>query len=107
MAVKSDREIKKIIKEYTNKLLRAGIPVEKIVLFGSYALNKANEDSDIDIAVVVKKMENDRFTIRLKLMKYCRDFEEVIEPHPFLSDEFNDDNPFASEIIRNGVVIYS
>ncbi len=107
MAVKSDKEIKRIIKEYTNKLLRAGIPVEKVVLFGSYALNKANEDSDIDIAVVVKEMKNDRFTIRLKLMKYCRGFEEVIEPHPFLSDEFNEENPFASEIIKNGVVVYS
>lgn len=40
-------------------------------------------------------------------MKYCRNFDEVIEPHPFWSKEFNKQNPFASGIIENGITVYS
>ena len=72
MAVKTDKEIKKVVKEYTNLLLKAGLPIEKVVLFGSYALRRANEYSDIDLAIVFKELKEDRFTTRLKLMKFCR-----------------------------------
>jgi len=40
-------------------------------------------------------------------MKYCRDFDEVIEPHPFWVKEFNKQNPFASEIMNEGIIVYS
>ncbi len=107
MAVKSNRQINKVIKEYTKLLLDADYPIEKIILFGSYATGKAKTDSDIDLAVILKEITEDRFSTRLKLMKYCRGFDEVIEPHPFWVKEFNKQNPFASEIIENGVVVYS
>ncbi len=107
MAVKSNRQINKVIKEYTKLLLDAGFPIEKIILFGSYASRKATTDSDIDLAVILKEIAEDRFSIRLKLMKYCRDFDEVIEPHPFWVKEFNKQNPFASEIMNEGIIVYS
>lgn len=107
MAVKSNRQINIIIKRYTKLLLDAGYPIDKIILFGSYAKRKAKTDSDIDLAIILKEFAEDRFTVRLKLMKYCRGFDEVIEPHPFWVKEFNKQNPFASEIIENGVVVYS
>jgi len=107
MAVRTNREIKKIAKDYALLLVKAGLPIEKIILFGSYAIKKANENSDIDLAVVLKEIKDDKFTTRLKLMKYCRNFSDVIEPHPFLFSEFTDADPFASEIIKNGIVVYS
>jgi len=107
MAVKSNKEIKIIIRKYTKLLLDAGFPIEKIVLFGSYAIRKAKADSDIDLAVVLREITEDRFSTRLKLMKYCRNFDEVIEPHPFRVEEFNEHNPFASEIIETGITFYS
>ena len=33
-------------------------------------------------------------------------FDEVIEPHPFLNKEFNQQNPFVSEIIKEGIEVY-
>ncbi len=107
MAVKTDKHIKQIIAKYALQLRNAGIPVEKIILFGSYARNMAREDSDIDLAIVLKEIEEDRFAARLKLMKYCRIFDDVIEPHPFLNEEFNMQNPFAAEIMKDGITIYS
>jgi hypothetical protein len=35
-------------------------------------------------------------------MKIARDIDIDIEPHPFLIDEFNEDNPIAAEILRTG-----
>ena len=107
MAIKTDKDIKQIITEYALQLRNAGIPVEKIILFGSYARNMAKENSDIDLAVVLKEIEEDRFTTRLKLMKYCRNFDDVIEPHPFSNEDFNMQNPFAAEIMKDGITLYS
>lgn len=56
MVVKSNRQINRIIKEYTKLLLDAGFPIEKIILFGSDVIRKAKKDSDIDLAVVLKRI---------------------------------------------------
>ena len=88
-------------------LLNNGLPVEKVVLFGSHSKNRSNNDSDLDIAVVLKNYAKDRFSTRIELMKYCRNFDIIIEPHPFLSSEFNDEDPFSANIIKEGIEIYS
>jgi len=105
MAVRSIEEIKDIVKRYYSILIQEGYPVEKILLFGSYAGNKQHESSDIDLAVVLRKFSKDRFDTRLELMKFARDFEEVIEPHPFLLSEFDEPDPFIYEILRTGELI--
>ena len=107
MAVRTIEEIKDIIKKYYKILLQEGYPVEKILLFGSFARNKQSENSDIDLAIVLSKFSKDRINTRLELMKFTREFEEVIEPHPFLSSEFDESDPFVSEILRTGETVYS
>ena len=106
MAVRTTEEVTKIVHEYYKILLAAGLPVEKIILFGSFSSGVQTEYSDIDIAVVLREYIIDKFNTRLELMKYTREFDEVIEPHPFLTSEFDDPNPFASEILESGVEIY-
>ena len=70
---KSDRE-KKVIKEYTKLLLKAGLPTQKFILFCSFAQRKANDNNDIDLAVVLKELKENRFTTRLQLMKFCFEY---------------------------------
>jgi predicted nucleotidyltransferase len=106
MAVKSIEYASKVALEYNKLLLKAGLPVEKIILFGSYSRKEQNELSDIDIAVVLKEYRTDRFDTRLELMKYAREFEDIIEPHPFLANEFDETEPFVSEILQSGINIY-
>lgn len=105
MAIRTTEEIKQIVKEYYQILLQSGIPVEKIFLFGSYARNEQSKYSDVDVAVVLRKYLGDRFNTRLKLMRYAREFDEIIEPHPFLLSEFDPTNPFAKEILQTGEVL--
>ncbi|MFZ0456277.1 MAG: nucleotidyltransferase domain-containing protein [Ignavibacteriaceae bacterium] len=107
MALKPTEEIREIVERYYRILLSEGFPLEKIYLFGSYSGNKQNENSDIDLAVVLRKFSKDRFNTRLELMKYSRQFKEVIEPHPFLLSEFNKSDPFVSEILDTGIEVFS
>lgn len=107
MAFRTTKEIKEIVKRYYTILLNEGYPVEKILLFGSYAQGRQNESSDIDIAIVLRNFSKDKFNTRLELMKYTHGFDEVIEPHPFLSSEFDESDPFVSEILKTGEILYS
>jgi predicted nucleotidyltransferase len=88
-------------------LIDKGMPVTKIFLFGSYSRNEENNESDIDLAVVLKSYNIDRFTTRLELMKYSRNFDMIIEPHPFLDSDFNETNAFSGNIIKEGIEIYT
>ena len=107
MAIRTTEEVKKIVREYFTLLMKVGLPLEKVILFGSFSRGEQTEYSDIDIAVVLKEYAVDKFNTRLELMKYSREFDDVIEPHPFLSTDFNDSNPFAAEILKSVVKIYS
>ncbi|MDP3149417.1 MAG: nucleotidyltransferase domain-containing protein [Ignavibacteria bacterium] len=105
MALRTTKEISEIVRRYRAILLEAGFPLERIILFGSFARNKQKVYSDIDVAVVLKNYSSDRFIARLELMKYYREFEEVIEPHPFLTTEFDKSDPLVCDILENGIEV--
>jgi predicted nucleotidyltransferase len=84
-------------------LLKKYIPLEKIYLYGSYAKNTNRTDSDIDVAIVVNKIEGDYFTIQPLLWKLRRQIDDRIEP--ILIEKDNDISGFLVEIQRNGIEI--
>lgn len=92
-----------IAKKYVRKV-RGQYIVKNAVLFGSYANGTNNEDSDIDIALVMDKVP-DVIDTQIELMKMRRDIDLRIEPHPFRVEDFNIDDPIVSEIMNNGVKI--
>jgi predicted nucleotidyltransferase len=49
---KTRRQITALIRRYVAALEARGIPVERVLLFGSYATGQPGEGSDIDIAVI-------------------------------------------------------
>ncbi len=94
----------KIAQDYVNFLTSHHYyKVKKAFLFGSYAKNQFNDDSDIDIALV---LEGYKDTIKelSNLMRLRRNFDLRIEPHPITKKDFENDNPFNKEI-KNGLKI--
>jgi len=77
---------------------------ERIILFGSYAKGNYNNESDIDVAVILKDFDN-IFDMQFELMKIRRKIDSRIEPHPFRLKDFEVSNPLVSEIIKHGNVI--
>lgn len=94
--------VKKIVNEYLNNLEENNIHFEKAYLFGSFAKNKADENSDIDIALIFRKV-NKKYELLLELMKLRRNIDLRIEPHPIALKDFNDNSFFANEILKYGV----
>lgn len=90
-----------IVSRYIEHLRQNKFQVQKAYLFGSYANGRNNEDSDIDLAIVMNKLSNS-FTTQVELMKISRKFDTRIEPHPFEEADFNT-NPFAKEILAKGI----
>lgn len=90
-----EKYLKSIPKEFNLK---------KAFLFGSFARGNQNEDSDIDIALIIGNMDN-FFLAQIQLMKLRRKIDLRIEPHPIKENNFNESNPFASEILRTGIEI--
>lgn len=90
-----------IVRQYIANLKNAGIPISKAYLFGSYARNQANENSDIDVLLVsdVFDTEDDAILSRPWSPKYRSDFR--IEPVAMGLKRFKtDDNSIILEVVR-------
>jgi predicted nucleotidyltransferase len=95
-----------IIKYCLSSLRKYKIFVEKAYLFGSYAKKKYDQNSDIDLALILKSLPDDKkFDTQVQLLLIASEFDTRIEPHPFSSKDFNYSNPFASEILKTGFEI--
>ena len=84
------------------EMIPLSMEMKKAYLFGSYAKGNEHIDSDIDIAIVVGKMD-DFFSTQMQLMRLRRKIDLRIEPHPILEVDFNNQNPFAYEIQKTGI----
>ncbi len=103
--VESRDEIRRIIKRYIRAIAKNNIKIHKVFLFGSYAQGTARDDSDIDIAVVSGDFSGDRFSDRRVIVPLRRKIDRRLEPIPFRTENFKEDDPMALEILRNGIEI--
>jgi uncharacterized protein len=95
-------EVIKKLKEY-KKLLSKVMLFDQMFLFGSYAKGSNSEDSDIDVAIVVEKIEGDYFSTRPLLWKIRREVDDRIEP--VILEKNHDESGFLKEILKNGIQI--
>lgn len=101
-AGKNKQLIYQEVARYISLLQTQNISVLNAYLFGSYAKGKADEWSDIDLAIVTDRFIGDSFDFRFMLTKLARSIDPDIEPHPYLASEFNQTNPMAAEILKSG-----
>ncbi|MCX7781756.1 MAG: nucleotidyltransferase domain-containing protein [Negativicutes bacterium] len=47
-----EKQVEIVVKEYLRTLQNNKITVERAILYGSQAANTADQDSDIDVAIV-------------------------------------------------------
>ncbi|RPH33638.1 MAG: nucleotidyltransferase domain-containing protein [Bacteroidales bacterium] len=90
----------KIAQRYAG-VVKANYNDIRIILFGSYAKGNYHQDSDIDIAIVLKDYNN-LIDIQLELMRLRRQIDSRIEPHPFRERDFELSNPIVYEILKYG-----
>ena len=97
-------QIDQAIKEFLINVSKK-IPIDKAILFGSYAKGTNNDNSDIDVAVIVDEITGDFLEETQGLYKIRRKIDLSIEP--VLLEIKNDNSRFLEEIIATGEVLYT
>lgn len=101
------KEIDLIIKRYLQTLKDNGINVSQIILYGSYARNKAKQDSDIDLAVISPDFGRDYIGEAVKLKLLTIDVDPDISPRPYSVTELEQSGEgtfLYDEIVSRGIV---
>ncbi len=90
-----------IVRNYIINLNNGGVAIQKAYLFGSYARNEANENSDIDVLLISDLFDTDDDEILAKPWspKFRNDFR--IEPIAIGTKQFqNNDSSIILELVR-------
>lgn len=96
------------ISEKINRFVETVIPEynpEKIVLYGSYAKGTNNENSDIDIAIIVDEIKGSFLEKEARLYKIRRSIDANIEP--ILIEKNTDKSGFLNHILSYGQILFS
>jgi len=105
----SINKIKKIAKKYANVLLTNNINFINIYIFGSHAKKKAHKNSDIDLAIVINKLQKNESKIdkQILLQKLALDIDTKIEPIILEKKDFKKGHTsiMADQIEKNGILI--
>jgi predicted nucleotidyltransferase len=105
--VKDENYIREKILEFYSRIKQKYI-IKKVFLFGSYAKGNYQQDSDIDVAVVIDGEDPERrIEITSQLYKIASSVDVFIEPKCIFWDEYINREPASilSEIVRTGKVI--
>ena len=103
MALSKD-QVDEIITGYISELGNE-VPVEEVILFGSYAHGNPKEHSDIDLAIISDWF---RDKTRIESMQYlsriAARFNTLIEAIPFTTEEYKqlDRRTFLTSIVKSG-----
>jgi predicted nucleotidyltransferase len=100
------RQITTLIRRYIAALEARGIPVERVILFGSYASGNPDEWSDIDIAVISPKFDTLSLLERYEQLGLAnRNLHAPLDVVGFSSTQVTHCEPesFLAEILRTGV----
>ncbi len=103
---KIPENINHAVKEYILDLKKE-IPVQKVILFGSYANDSYSGDSDVDLAIFSDyfegktRIEGIKFLL-FKARKYAKlDFQ----PIPFTYRDYVEGDGFVAEVLESGIEI--
>lgn len=103
----SNQQIKKIVLPYIDKIIKHGIPVKQVFVFGSVIKGKTHSGSDIDTCIISPIFGKDRQKERVLLMNLREGVNNLIEPHPYSEKDFQ--NPYDSlswQIKQTGLKIF-
>jgi predicted nucleotidyltransferase len=107
--VKTRSQIKSIVNRYIVNLQARGIHAQQVVLFGSYAHNRAREGSDIDLAVIAPQFARLNLRERYETLGFANmTLREPIQAIGYTPRQWRyaERGSFADEIRRTGKVIY-
>ncbi|MDR0196607.1 MAG: nucleotidyltransferase domain-containing protein [Oscillospiraceae bacterium] len=98
-------KVREIAIDYSKEVKRLLDP-EKIILFGSYVNGNPRDESDIDIAVLVRGLDDESWYGTRIMLQRIRRNKIFLDIEPHLLDEAHDPSGFVEQIIKTGEVVY-
>lgn len=97
--------IQRIILDYIDTMSQK-IPIDKVILFGSYAKGNAHEYSDIDLAIFSDYFKDmNRVDGIYFLLLDAIDYDIDLEPQPFTMDDYRQPVGIVEDIVNTGIEI--
>jgi predicted nucleotidyltransferase len=98
--------INNAVREYISEISKE-IPVQKAILFGSYANGNFTKDSDVDLAIFSDYFEETSRIDGIKfLLSRARKYVKMdFQPIPFTYRDYIERDGFAAEVLKEGVEI--
>ena len=92
-----------LVRRYKEVIAPLFDPAMKVMMFGSYAKDCPNEWSDIDVAVILPKVDRDNWwDTAVTLGRATDNISSYIEP---ILLESGEDSPIYREVMRTGVAV--
>ena len=92
-----------LVRRYKEVIAPCFDPAMKVMMFGSYAKDCPNEWSDIDVAVIVPKVDHEKWwDTAVSLGRARENISCYIEP---ILLESGEDSPLYREVMRTGVAV--
>ncbi|MFC1613219.1 nucleotidyltransferase domain-containing protein [Patescibacteria group bacterium] len=100
------KTLEKKIYEYIDILKKDNLPINKVILFGSYAKGTQHKWSDVDLCIISPKFKNPMKAMDYLWQKRIFDMKYTIEPIGFNPKDFNDKySSIIHEIKTTGIEI--
>jgi predicted nucleotidyltransferase len=103
-----DQTILSTIRQYIQALENHGLPVTKVVLFGSQVTGNVHEWSDIDLLVISKRFDEESPIAHINLLWHTTlEVDNRIEPIACGEQQWQEDDftPILEVARREGIVI--
>ena len=96
-------DVIEIIRQYI-EIIKNDVSVEKVILYGSYAKGNYDENSDIDLALIIAGYnENDFISMGAFLLDKSFVLKVDLQPFPFSIEEYNNPKGIMEEILNTGI----
>lgn len=97
-----------IVDRFRIALENDNIKINKIILYGSFANNNNNKDSDIDLIIISDDFAAFDYWERINLISNAiYKIFEPIEAVSFTSDEWENSNSFLVDYAIDGEIVYA
>ena len=106
------KKLMTIIEFFRVQCEDSGIPVDKIILFGSQMKKTATNDSDIDVVIISKKFRRKDLWARLELLRepVCTTIDKFVVPLEVIAmtpEDLEKRGSPLSGFARDGVVVWA
>jgi predicted nucleotidyltransferase len=104
----AERHIIDSVKRYLQKLIEAGIEIDRAYLYGSYSRGTdVTSDSDIDVMIVSKAFDKTNKKIVGIVWGLTSDIDVRIEPYMVGKQKFENDDvsPLLQIVKKEGILI--